>query len=273
MLSAAANGSAGAATVFAYWNGHYFVFCSSFVLDAGTDPAGSSPGADLRWRGSRDRCVASVQAAAVALKWGAGGHRRPSANPLPSPSVSIHVPAYFGRGDAQSTSRCGLRLDYPNFAAFVIITTRTIRRFWQPIHDHCRALGERSCSSTPKSRTSVLALRTPGPRPPSHQPPPPPPNHRIIYADYVVFRIWLKDLVPASPIPLGLVQSPPDTRATVRCALHHDRNSLGSSISAWPAATSQSIIVHGTMCLIRRTAMEMCGGWPGYSSRGSPISG
>ena len=43
MLSAAANGvGAWAATVFAYWNGHYFVFGSAFALDARSDPAGAA---------------------------------------------------------------------------------------------------------------------------------------------------------------------------------------------------------------------------------------
>ncbi len=55
VLSAAANGvGAWAATVFAYWTGHYFVFGSAFALDARPDPAGAAgPDRDGADRGNR----------------------------------------------------------------------------------------------------------------------------------------------------------------------------------------------------------------------------
>jgi len=38
----------------------------------------------------------------------------------------------------------------------------------------------------------------------------------------------------------------------------------GSSTSAWSSVNeANAIIVHGTMCLIRRAAMDMAGGWNG----------
>ncbi len=35
------------------------------------------------------------------------------------------------------------RLDYPNFECVVIINNTPDPAFWQPIEEHCRALGER----------------------------------------------------------------------------------------------------------------------------------
>ena len=60
------------------------------------------------------------------------------------PKVSIHVPAYFEPPDMlKQTLDAVSRLDYPNFECVVIINNTPDPEFWQPIQDHCRALGER----------------------------------------------------------------------------------------------------------------------------------
>src|SRR5258708_7241128 len=60
------------------------------------------------------------------------------------PKVSIHIPAYYEPPDMlKQTLDAVSRLDYPNFECVVIINNTPDPDFWQPIQDHCRALGDR----------------------------------------------------------------------------------------------------------------------------------
>ena len=61
-----------------------------------------------------------------------------------------------------------------------------------------------------------------------------------------------------------MVQAPQDHRDGERSVMHHaaTANMPVSSTSAWSSATrANAIIVHGTMCLIRRAALLSAGGW------------
>ena len=54
------------------------------------------------------------------------------------------MPAYFEPPEMlKQTLDAVARLDYPNFECVVIINNTPDPEFWQPIQDHCRALGER----------------------------------------------------------------------------------------------------------------------------------
>src|SRR5262249_13516546 len=87
----------------------------------------------------------------------------------------------------------------------------------------------------------------------------------VLDADYVVSPNWLKDLVPAFADPeVGLVQAPQEHRDGDRSPLHYAMN--GEYAGFFDIGMGQrnevnSIIVHGTMCLIRRTALEEAGSW------------
>ena len=87
----------------------------------------------------------------------------------------------------------------------------------------------------------------------------------IIDADYVVHPDWLKDLVPAFADPrVGLVQAPQDHRDGDRSLMHYVMNGEYAGffdIGMVQRNEANAIIVHGTMCLIRRAAMDMAGGW------------
>src|SRR6202012_5992625 len=89
----------------------------------------------------------------------------------------------------------------------------------------------------------------------------------IIDADYVVQPDWLKDLVPVFADPrVGLVQAPQDHRDGDRSLMHYIMNGEYAGFFALgqvPNTETNAIIVHGTMCLIRRAAMDMAGGWAG----------
>ncbi len=265
VLSAAANGvGAWVATVFAYWAGHYFVFGSAFALILGLIllvPLVLIAMARIE------------EIAAVAFGRGA---RRLIVKGMPLvpatvgeavtfPKVSIHVPAYFEPPDMlKQTLDAVSRLDYPNFECVVIINNTPDPEFWQPIQDHCRALGERfkfinaekvegfkaGALRIAMARTAVDAEII-----------------GVIDADYVVQPDWLKDLVPVFADPrVGLVQAPQDHRDGDRSLMHYIMNGEYAGffdIGMVQRNEANAIIVHGTMCLIRRAAMDMAGGWAG----------
>src|ERR1700675_2916821 len=268
MLSAAANGvGAWAATVFAYWAGHYFVFGSAFALTLGlillvplvliamarieeiaAIAFGRNPRRLLAKGPSAEPAVAGSEAFAAAF-----------------PKVSIHVPAYFEPPEMlKQTLDAVARLDYPNFECVVIINNTPDPEFWQPIQDHCRTLGERfkfinaekvegfkaGALRIAMERTAVDAEII-----------------GVIDADYVVQPDWLKDLVPVFADPrVGLVQAPQDHRDGNRSLMHYIMNGEYAGffdIGMVQRNEANAIIVHGTMCLIRRAAMDMAGGWAG----------
>ncbi|MBV9556820.1 MAG: glycosyltransferase, partial [Pseudolabrys sp.] len=84
-------------------------------------------------------------------------------------------------------------------------------------------------------------------------------------ADYVVHPDWLKDLVPLfADDNVGLVQAPQDHRDGARSLMHHALNAEYTGffdIGMVQRNEVNAIIVHGTMCLIRRSALEAVGGW------------
>ena len=87
----------------------------------------------------------------------------------------------------------------------------------------------------------------------------------IIDADYVVHPDWLKDLVPIFADPrVGLVQAPQEHRDGDRSLMHYIMNGEYAGffdIGMVQRNECNAIIVHGTMCLMRRSAMDMAGGW------------
>jgi exo-beta-1,3-glucanase (GH17 family)/cellulose synthase/poly-beta-1,6-N-acetylglucosamine synthase-like glycosyltransferase len=262
LLSAAANAvGAWSATVFAYWAGHYFIFGSAFALTLGLillvplvliAMARIEETAAIAFGRKPHRLLIKPQPAAVT---GSDAF----------PKVSIHIPAYYEPPEMlKQTLDAVARLDYPNFECVVIINNTPDPEFWQPIQDHCRALGERfkfinaekvqgfkaGALRIAMDRTAVDAEII-----------------GIIDADYVVQPDWLKDLVPVFADPrVGLVQAPQDHRDGDRSLMHYIMNGEYAGffdIGMVQRNEANAIIVHGTMCLIRRAAMDMAGGWAG----------
>jgi exo-beta-1,3-glucanase (GH17 family)/cellulose synthase/poly-beta-1,6-N-acetylglucosamine synthase-like glycosyltransferase len=261
MLSAAANAvGAWAATVFAYWAGHYFVFGSAFALTLGLillvplvliAMARIEEIAAIAFGRPPRRLLAPAAPAAT----GDGA----------LPKVSIHVPAYFEPPEMlKQTLDAVAQLDYPNFECVVIINNTPDPDFWQPIQDHCRALGERFkfINAEKVEGFKAGALRIAMERTAADAE-----IIGIIDADYVVEPNWLKDLVPVFADPnVGLVQAPQDHRDGDRSLMHYIMNGEYAGffdIGMVQRNEANAIIVHGTMCLIRRAAMDMAGGWAG----------
>jgi exo-beta-1,3-glucanase (GH17 family)/cellulose synthase/poly-beta-1,6-N-acetylglucosamine synthase-like glycosyltransferase len=265
LLSTAANGvGAWVATVFAYWNGHYFVFGSAFALTLGLmlliplvliAMARIEEIAAVAFGRKPRRLIVKGEAVAPATM----------GESVTFPKVSIHVPAYFEPPEMlKQTLDAVARLDYPNFECVVIINNTPDPAFWQPIQDHCRALGERFkfINAEKVQGFKAGALRIAMDRTAADAE-----IIGIIDADYVVQPDWLKDLVPVFADPrVGLVQAPQDHRDGDRSPMHYVMNGEYAGffdIGMVQRNEANAIIVHGTMCLIRRAAMDMAGGWAG----------
>ncbi|MGZ3358666.1 MAG: glycosyltransferase [Xanthobacteraceae bacterium] len=244
------------ATVFAFWQTHYFVFGAAFALGLGI--------------------VLLIPLVAIALArieeiaaiaFGRGPRRLiAAALPAPdgfAPKVSIHVPAYREPPDMLKATLDALaRLDYPNYECVVVINNTPDPAVWQPIQDHCRALGQRfkfiNENNVGGYKAGALRLAL---------------AHTaadaeiigVIDADYVVRPDWLKDLVPAFADPkVGMIQAPQDHRDGERTVMHHAMNGEYAGffdIGMVQRNEANAIIVHGTMCLIRRAALDSAGGW------------
>jgi exo-beta-1,3-glucanase (GH17 family)/cellulose synthase/poly-beta-1,6-N-acetylglucosamine synthase-like glycosyltransferase len=260
VLAATANGvGAWVATVFEYWNSHYFVFGSAFALGLGVILLVPL------------MIIAMARIEEIATVAFGAAPRRLIVNGLPQPAdgvfpkVSIHIPAYFEPPEMlKQTLDAVARLDYPNFECVVIINNTPDPEFWQPIQDHCRALGERfvfiNAEKVAGFKAGALRIAMARTAPDAE-------IIGIIDADYVVTPDWLKELVPAFADPrVGLVQAPQDHRDGGRSLMHYMMNGEYAGffdIGMVQRNEDDAIIVHGTMCLIRRAAMDMAGGWAG----------
>jgi exo-beta-1,3-glucanase (GH17 family)/cellulose synthase/poly-beta-1,6-N-acetylglucosamine synthase-like glycosyltransferase len=265
VLSAAANGvGAWTATVFSYWNTHYFVLGSAFALGLGIvllvplvliAMARIEEIAAIAFGRGPRRLIAKPELLAPATM----------GDSVTFPKVSIHVPAYFEPVEMlKQTLDAVSRLDYPNFECVVIINNTPDPAFWQPIQDHCRLLGERFkfINAEKVQGFKAGALRIAMDRTAADAE-----IIGIIDADYVVQPDWLKDLVPVFADPrVGLVQAPQEHRDGDRSLMHYIMNGEYAGffdIGMVQRNEFNAIIVHGTMCLIRRAAMDMAGGWAG----------
>jgi exo-beta-1,3-glucanase (GH17 family)/cellulose synthase/poly-beta-1,6-N-acetylglucosamine synthase-like glycosyltransferase len=244
------------ATVFAFWQTHYFVLGAAFALALGIVlliPLVAIALARIE------------EIAAVAF---GRGPRRLIAAPLRAadgfaPKVSIHVPAHREPPDMlKATLDAISRLEYPNFECVVVINNTPDPAFWRPIEDHCRLLGERfkfvNQDNVNGYKAGALRLALAHTAADAE-------IIAVIDADYVVRSDWLKDLVPAfADSKVGMVQAPQDHRDGDRSVMHYAMNGEYAGffdIGMVQRNEANAIIVHGTMCLIRRAALASAGGW------------
>ena len=244
------------ATLLAYWNGHYFVFGAAFALMLGVALLVPLVVISL----SRIEEIA-------AIAFGRQPRRllvSPSLAPDGfAPKVSVHIPACRESPEMlKRTLDAVARLDYPNFECVLVINNTPDPALWRPVEEHCAGLGERfkfvRADELPGFKAGALRLAL---------------AHTaadadiigVIDADYVVDPGWLRDLVPAFADPaVGLVQAPQDHRDGERTVMHHAMNGEYAGffdVGMIQRNENNAIIVHGTMCLIRRAALEGAGGW------------
>jgi exo-beta-1,3-glucanase (GH17 family)/cellulose synthase/poly-beta-1,6-N-acetylglucosamine synthase-like glycosyltransferase len=248
------------AVIFAFWDKHYFVPGAAFALGLGL--ALLIPLVAIAFArvddiaavafGRKPRRLALVPAPSIV----------PDSQPI-APKVSIHVPAHNEPPDMlKATLDSVAQLNYPNFECVVVVNNTPDPAFWQPIQEHCLALGDRfkfvNADNLAGFKAGALRLAL---------------AHTaadaevigIIDADYMVQADWLKDLMPMFADPkVGLIQAPQDHRDGDRSVMHHAMNGEYAGffdIGMVQRNEVNAIIVHGTMCLIRRAALDQAGGW------------
>ena len=180
-----------------------------------------------------------------------------------TPKISIHIPAYREPPEMLlRTIDSVAQLDYPDFECVVVINNTPDPAFWEPIERRCRELGPRFkfvCVQNLEG-FKAAALRVAMTKTAADAE-----IIGVIDADYVVDPRWLKDLVPGFGDPeVGLIQAPQDHRDFCRSSVHAAMNAEYAGffdIGMVERNEVNAIIVHGTMCLIRRTAMDAAGGW------------
>ena len=244
------------AAIIAFWKGHYFVPGAAFALGLGM----------VLLLPLLAMTLARIEEIA-AIAFGRLPRRLIDAPPLIpdgfAPKVSIHIPAYCEPPEMLiATLDAVARLEYPNFECVLVINNTPDPAMWRPLEEHCLALGERfrfvRVEGLTGFKAGALRLAL---------------SHTakdaeiigVIDADYVVEPNWLKDLVPQFTDPqVGLVQAPQDHRDGGRSVMHHVMNAEYAGffdIGMVQRNEANAIIVHGTMCLIRRAALDSVGGW------------
>jgi exo-beta-1,3-glucanase (GH17 family)/glycosyltransferase involved in cell wall biosynthesis len=179
------------------------------------------------------------------------------------PKVSLHLPICNEPPEmVRETLNSLAALDYPELEVLVIDNNTSDPGLWKPVADACAILGPRfkffhvDHVSGFKAGALNIVLRETDPAAEIVA---------VIDSDYVVRPDWLRNLVPYFADPkIAIVQAPQDYR--------DGRQSAFKAMCAWEYAgffdigmvhrnERNAIIQHGTMSLIRRSALDALGGW------------
>lgn len=179
------------------------------------------------------------------------------------PRVSIHVPTHNEPPlMVMQTLNSLARLDYPNFEVIVLDNNTADESLWRPVASHCEALGARfrffHLDGVKGFKAGALnrALQLTDPSAEFIA---------VIDSDYQVAPQWLRSVLPGFADPtVGIVQAPQDYRdaneSLFKACLYEEYTGF-FRIGMVERAEHNAIIQHGTMCVIRREAMERVGGW------------
>ncbi len=188
---------------------------------------------------------------------------RPRGTPSRYPKVSIHIPAYREPPEMlKQTLDSVARLEWPNLECVVVLNNTPDPALVEPVRAHCEALGDRfkflNIEKMAGFKAGALRIALEHTAPDAE-------IIGIIDADYMVQQDWLKDLVPVFEDPtVGLVQAPQDHRDGHMSPMHEAMNAEYAGffdIGMVQRNEEDAIVVHGTMCLIRRAAMMEAGSW------------
>ena len=188
----------------------------------------------------------------------------PAVAPGPLPKVSIHIPACNEPPHMViQTLESMAAQEYPDFEVLVIDNNTTDEALWRPVEAWCAAAGPRfkffHLEKWPGFKAGALNFAL---------------KHTdrqaevigVIDSDYVVRPDWLKSLMPYFRRPeVNFVQAPQDHREWQGNAFKEMINWEYAGffhIGMVHRNERNAIIQHGTMTLIRRTALEeQLGGW------------
>jgi exo-beta-1,3-glucanase (GH17 family)/cellulose synthase/poly-beta-1,6-N-acetylglucosamine synthase-like glycosyltransferase len=183
--------------------------------------------------------------------------------PVGGPLVSIHIPACCEPPEMlRQTLDSVAKLDWPHLECIVVVNNTPDASFWRPVEEHCLQLGERfkfvHAEQLAGFKAGALRLALEHTSPDAE-------IIGVLDADYAVDPDWLKSLVPAFADPaVGLVQAPQDHRDGDKSILHGVMNREYAGffdIGMVQRNEVNAIVTHGTMCLIRRSALVDAGNW------------
>ncbi|BCR06045.1 glycosyl transferase [Desulfuromonas versatilis] len=181
----------------------------------------------------------------------------------PQPKVSIHLAIYNEPPELVFQTLDGLsRLDYPDFEVLVIDNNTAREEVWRPVEEYCARLGERfrffHLPKWPGYKAGALNFGMSQTHPDAA-------IVGVIDSDYVVSPDWLSKLVPYFDRPeVGFVQAPQDNREwqgdLFKTMINWEYNGF-FQIGMVHRNERNAIIQHGTMTLVRRTALNEVGNW------------
>jgi len=185
------------------------------------------------------------------------------AAPAHEPFVSIHLPACNEPPEMVILTLDSIaRLDYRNFEVIVVDNNTRDERLWRPVEAHCARLGPRfrffHLPEWPGFKAGALnfALRETDPRAEVIG---------VVDADYAVDRGWLAQLVGHfDDAGVAVVQAPQAHREFEGAAFRRMANWEFDGffrIGMHHRNERNAIIQHGTMTLVRKTALQGVGGW------------
>jgi len=180
-----------------------------------------------------------------------------------APKVSVHVPCYNEPPEMVINTLNHLAaLNYPNFEVLVIDNNTRDENIWQPVEAHCKQLGARfhfyHLPSWPGFKAGALNYAL------SHTPTDAD-IVAVIDSDYAVEPDWLAAMVPYfHDQKVGLVQSPQsyrDWRGNVFKTMCNWEYEGFFKIGMVQRNERNAIIQHGTMTMIRKSALQQGYGW------------
>ncbi len=177
--------------------------------------------------------------------------------------VSIHLPTYNEPPlMVMQTLNALARLDYPNFEVIVLDNNTKEDGLWKPVEAHCRTLGDNfrffhfdnMKGYKAGALNKALELTDPAAT-----------FIAVVDSDYQVLPQWLKTVLPAfTENKIAVVQAPQDYRdagESLFKSLCYQEYASFFRVGMVERAEHNAIIQHGTMCVIRRSALEDVGRW------------
>jgi exo-beta-1,3-glucanase (GH17 family)/cellulose synthase/poly-beta-1,6-N-acetylglucosamine synthase-like glycosyltransferase len=187
------------------------------------------------------------------------------------PIVSVHVPAYNEPPEMMiETLNALARLDYPHYEVIIIDNNTKDPAIWQPVEAHCAALNSAlDVTASPRFRffhqDPLPGFKAGALNFALAQTAPETVVIAVIDSDYQVSPRWLRDLTPQfARLEVAIVQAPQD--------YHDDKENLFKAmcyaeyrgffyIGMQTRNERNAIIQHGTMTMVRKSALEEVNGW------------
>jgi len=199
--------------------------------------------------------------------WNRSGQRSFKAVSAPSdfiyPKVSLHVPIHNEPPEMVKQTLAALaKLDYPNLEVLIIDNNTKDPKVWQPVEAECARLGSTfrffHLDNWPGYKAGAINYALTQTAKDAE-------IIAVIDSDYIVAPNWLKSLVPYfTKEDVGFVQAPQDYRDWQENsfkALCHWEYAGFFQIGMVQRNESNAIIQHGTMTLVRKSALESVGNW------------